>query len=164
MMSKMLKKGWREILILVLGLICVLQYNQGPEIREVTKVEYVDKIVEKIVTVEKETLSNKKRRTTVTKPDGTKIVTEEETDKKTTQDKVENAKENETTESSEQIVEINKHRYTLGVQVKLYPEIEYAASLQMRLGDLPITIGPVIYVREANNFQFSYGLGIQIEI
>ena len=62
MMGKVLKKGWREVLILVLGLICVLQYNQGPEIREVTKVEYVDKIVEKVITVEKETGITIKRR------------------------------------------------------------------------------------------------------
>lgn len=164
MMGKIVIQRWRELLILLLGVICVLQYNKEPETREVTKVEYVDRIVEKIVTVEKETVSNKKKRTTVTKPDGTKIVTEEETDKKTKQDKIENAKENEKKETNEHIVETNKHRYTLGVQVKLYPEIEYAASLQMRLGDLPITAGPVIYVREAQSFQISYGLGFQIEI
>jgi len=164
MMGKLVKKRWRELLILLLGIICAIQYNQEPEIREVTKTEFVDRIVEKIVTVEKETLSNKKKRTTVTKPDGTKIVTEEETDKKTTQDKVENAKENEITETNERVVEINKHRYTLGVGVKLYPDIEYVTTLQMRLGDLPLTVGPVIYVREAQSFHFSFGLGVQIEI
>lgn len=72
----LIKNRWREITIAILAVVSYFALSRKPEIKEVVKVEYVDRVVEKIVTVEKVVVKYKKQRTTVEKPDGTKIVTE----------------------------------------------------------------------------------------
>lgn len=160
----LLKTYWRELTILLLSIFAYLQYSKEPRIVETTKIEYVDRVVEKIVTVEKEVVRDKKRRTTVQKPDGTKVVTETEENTKVKESKEESTKETEQKITQSETKIESKHSYNLNLDVKMYPETEYSLSLKMRLGDLPLLIGPTVYVGETKHFQIGVGLGIQIEI
>lgn len=160
-----IKNRWREIIIVVLAVISYFALSRKPEIKEITKVEYVDRIVEKEIIVEKIVVKDKKKRTTVEKPDGTKITTEIDESTKTDENTIVSETEKEERKKVEIITEKqSKSRYNLGISAKLYPDTEYSAGAYMRLGDLPITIGPVLYVRTGESIQFSYGVGIQIEI
>lgn len=157
-------KFWRELTILLLAIFAYLQYSKEPRIVETTKIEYVDRVVEKVVTVEKEVVKDKKKRTTVQKPDGTKVVTETEENTKIAENKNENTiTQEQTINQTETKIEINSS-YNLGISVKLYPETEYAASLYIRLGNSPLMIGPIIYVRETKSIQIGLGIGIGIQI
>lgn len=161
----LLKRFWREITIAILAVISYFALTKQPEIKEVVKVEYVDRIVEKIVTVEKVVFKDKKQRTTIEKPDGTKITTEIDQTTKTEENNIVSEKEKEERKKVEIITEKqSKSRYNLGISAKLYPDTEYSAGAYMRLGDLPIMIGPVLYVRTGESVQISYGLGLQVEI
>lgn len=160
----LLKAYWRELTILLLSIFSYSLYNREPRIVETTKIEYVDRVVEKIVTVEKEVIKDKKKRTTVKKPDGTKITTEIIESTKTDEKSIVAETEKEEKEiRSETKIQTN-HSYSLGINVKLYPEIEYSAGLYMRLGGLPLLIGPNIYVNTTKSVQVGIGLGLQIEI
>jgi len=160
----LLKTYWRELTILLLSIFAYSLYNREPRIVETTKVEYVDRVVEKVVTIEKEVVKDKKKRTTVQKPDGTKVVTETEESTKTNEIKekiiVEKEKKQLQTETKIQ----RKHSYNLGINAKIYPDTEYSASFMLRLGELPILIGPSLHVKSTEHFQFGIGIGIQIEI
>lgn len=159
--ASLLKQFWREITIAILAVVSYFALSRKPEIKEVVKVEYVDQV--KIVTVEKVVVKYKKQRTTVEKPDGTKIVTEIDESSKAEENKVD--KQKEVKNRVEMITETqSKPRYNLGISAKLYPETEYSTSVYMRLGNLPLMIGPVLYVRTGNSIQISYGIGIGIEI
>lgn len=163
--ASIIKSRWREILIVILSVVSYFSLTKEPEIKEVVKVEYKDRIVEKIVTVEKEVVKDKTKRTTIEKPDGTKITTETTTNTQSKQNKVTDKKEDEKTQTVEIDKQINKKsRYNLGLSAKLYPDVEYSANAYARIGDLPIFIGPTIYVKQTEHLQFSYGLGVQIEI
>lgn len=160
-----IKNRWREITIVVLAAISYFALSRKPEIKEVVKIEYVDRIVEKEVIVEKVVVKDKKKRTTVEKPDGTKITTEIDESTKTDENTIVSETEKEERKKVEVITENNsKSRYNLGISAKLYPDTEYSAGAYMRLGDLPLMIGPVIYVRTGESVQVSYGIGIQLEI
>lgn len=161
----MIKNRWREILIVILSAVSYFSLTKEPEIKEVVKVEYKDRIVEKIVTVEKEVVKDKTKRTTVEKPDGTKIITETTTNTQSKQNKVSDKKEEEKKQTVEIDKQINKKsRYNLGISAKIYPELEYSVNAYARIGDLPIFIGPTIYVKQTDHLQLSYGLGVQLEI
>jgi hypothetical protein len=162
----MLLRFWKEILLVVLAIAAYIGWSRKPEVREVTKVEYVDRVVEKekIVTVEKKVASNKKRRTTVEKPDGTKVVTEvteeKNTDTKVKEDGKIRTKDSVKTETS---VTINRNAYSLNLAYTHYKEQTVATSINFRLGQLPILVGPhVIYNLETKTAGF--GLNIQLEI
>lgn len=160
----LLRRFWREITIAILAIVSYFALSRKPEIKEVTKIEYVDRVVEKIVTVEKEVVRDKKRRTTIQKPDGTKVVTETEENTKVKESKEETTKETEQKVTQSETKTETKHSYNLNLDVKMYPETEYSLSLKMRLGDLPLLIGPTVYVGETKHFQVGVGLGIEIEI
>lgn len=160
----LIKNRWREILIVILAATSYFMLSRKPEIKEVTKIEYVDRIVEKVVTIEKEVVKDKKKRITVQKPDGTKVVTETEENTKVKENKEEITKETEQKITQSEIKIELKHSYNVNLDVKMYPETEYSLSLKMRLGELPILIGPSVYVGEAKHFQVGVGLGIQLEI
>lgn len=161
----LLKRFWREITIAILAVVSYFALSRKPEIKEVVKVEYVDRVVEKEVIVEKVVIKDKKQRTTVEKPDGTKIVTEVDESTKSEENNVVNEREREEHKKVEIITEKHsKSRYNLGISAKLYPDTEYSAGAYMRLGDLPLMIGPVLYVRAGESVQISYGIGLQIEI
>ena len=162
----MLLRFWKEILLVLLAIAAYIGWSRKPEVREVTKVEYVDRVVEKekIVTVEKKVASNKKRRTTVEKPDGTKVVTEvaeeKNTDIKVKEDGKIRTKDSVKTETS---VTINRNAYSLNLAYTHYKEQTVATSINFRLGQLPILVGPhVIYNLETKTAGF--GLNIQLEI
>ena len=162
----MLLRFWKEILLVLFAIAAYIGWSRKPEVREVTKVEYVDRVVEKekIVTVEKKVASNKKRRTTVEKPDGTKVVTEvteeKNTDTKVKEDGKIRAKDSVKTETS---VTINRNAYSLNLAYTHYKEQTVATSINFRLGQLPILVGPhVIYNLETKTAGF--GLNIQLEI
>ena len=162
-MLPLLKRFWKEVAIMLLAVATYIGWKRDPEKVEVTKTEYVDRVieVEKIVYVEKKTTSNKKKRTTVEKPDGTKIVTETE-ENKNTDTKV---KENEKIDTKETIKTITQIRnaYSLNLTYTHYKEQTISASYNLRLGQLPILVGPhVIYNLETKSAGF--GLNIQIEI
>lgn len=160
-----LKQYWRELAIAILAIVSYFALSRKPEIKEIVKVEYVDRVVEKVVTVEKVVVKDKKKRTTVQKPDGTKIVTEVDQSTKTEEGIAVVEKEKEERKKVEIITETHsKSRYNLGINAKLYPETEYSAGLYMRLGDLPLMIGPTIHVRQTEHIQFGVGIGLQIEI
>lgn len=159
-----IKNRWREIIIVILTIISYFALSRKPEIQEITKLEYVDRIVEKEVIVEKIVVKDKKKRTTIKKPDGTKITTEIIESTKTDEKSIVAETEKEEKEiRSETKIQTN-HSYSLGINVKLYPEIEYSAGLYMRLGGLPLLIGPNIYVNTTKSVQVGIGLGLQIEI
>jgi len=160
----LLVKYWRELTILLLGIFAYSLYRKEPRIVETTKVEYVDRVVEKIVTVEKEVVKNKKKRTTVQKPDGTKVVTETEESTKTNETKEKTVVEKEEKKTQNETKIQKNYSYSLGINVKLYPETEYSSSLYMRLADLPLLIGPTIYVKQAEHIQIGIGIGLQLEI
>lgn len=163
-MITLLIKFWRELAIAILAIVSYFALSRKPEIKEVTKIEYVDRVVEKVVTIEKEVVKDKKKRTIVQKPDGTKVVTvtEENTKVKESKEETEIAKEKTIVQTEIKID--TKHSYNLGIDVKMYPETEYSSALYMRLGDLPILIGPKIYVRKTEYLQYGIGIGFQIEI
>lgn len=163
-MILLLKKYWREVTILALAIVAYISYKKEPQVIEITKTEYVDRVVEKVVTVEKEVVKDKKKRTTVQKPDGTKVVTETEENTKTKESKEETVVEKEEKQTEIHTRIETNHSYNLGLDAKLYPETEYSLSLKMRLGDLPIFIGPTAYVREGKPVQYGLGIGIQLEI
>jgi hypothetical protein len=160
----LLKTYWRELTILLLSIFAYSLYRKEPRIVESTKIEYVDRVVEKVVTVEKEVVKDKKKRTTVQKPDGTKVITETEESTKTSENKEKTVVDKEEKETQTETKIQTNHSYSLGIDVKLYPETEYSASFQMRLGDLPLLIGPTIYVQQTEYFSFGLGIGIQLEI
>lgn len=160
----LLKTYWRELTILLLGIFAYSLYRKEPRIVEVTKTEYVDRVVEKVITIEKEVVKDKKKRTTIQKPDGTKVITETEESTKTNENKEKTVVDKEEKETQTETKIQTNHSYSLGIDVKLYPETEYSASFQMRLGDLPLLIGPTIYVRQTEYFSFGLGIGIQLEI
>lgn len=160
----LLKAYWRELTILLLGIFAYSLHRKEPRIVEVTKTEYVDRVVEKVVTVEKEVVKDKKKRTTVQKPDGTKVVTETEESTKTNENKEKTVVDKEEKETQTETKIQRNHSYSLGIDVKLYPETEYSASFQMRLGDLPLLIGPTLHVRTSESLQIGIGLGLQIEL
>lgn len=161
----LIKNRWREITIAILAVVSYFALSRKPEIKEVVKVEYVDRVVEKIVTVEKVVVKYKKQRTTVEKPDGTKIVTEIDESAKTEENNIAVEKKKEERKNVEIVTETqSKSRYNLGISAKLYPDTEYSAGAYMRLGDFPLMIGPVLYVRTGESVQISYGVGLQIEI
>ena len=162
----MLLRFWKEILLVLLAIAAYIGWSRKPEVREVTKVEYIDRVVEKekIVTVEKKVATNKKRRTTVEKPDGTKVVTEvaeeKNTDIKVKEDGKIRTKDSVKTETS---VTINRNAYSLNLAYTHYKEQTVATSINFRLGQLPILVGPhVIYNLETKTAGF--GLNIQLEI
>lgn len=163
-MITLLIRFWRELAIAILAIVSYFALSREPKIKEVTKIEYVDRIVEKIVTIEKEVVKDKKERTTVQKPDGTKIVKETEENTKIVESKEENSVSKEKTITQTETKIQTKHSYNLGVDVKLYPETEYSTSLYMRLGDLPVLIGPSVYVKQTEHLQIGIGIGLQIEI
>lgn len=160
----LIKNRWREILIVILAIISYFKLSRKPEIKEVTKIEYVDRIVEKVITVEKEVVKDKKKRTTIQKPDGTKITTDVEESTNIKENNTVTESEKEKKETRVEIKNQTKHSYNMNLDVKMYPETEYSLSLKMRLGELPILIGPSVYVGEAKHFQVGVGLGIQLEI
>lgn len=161
----LLKQYWRELAIAILAIVSYFALTRKSETKEIVKVEYVDRVVEKVVTVEKVVVKDKKKRTTVQKPDGTKIVTEVDQSTKTEEGIAIVEKEKEERKKVEIITETHsKSRYNLGINAKLYPETEYSAGLYMRLGDLPLMIGPTIHVRQTEHIQFGVGIGLQIEI
>lgn len=160
----LLKAYWRELTILLLGIFAYSLHRKEPRIVEVTKTEYVDRVVEKVVTVEKEVVKDKKKRTTVQKPDGTKVVTETEESTKTNENKEKTVVDKEEKDTKIETKIQRNHSYSLGIDVKLYPETEYSASFQMRLGDLPLLIGPTLHVRTSESLQIGIGLGLQIEL
>jgi hypothetical protein len=163
MLSTLIKRFWKEISIALLVIISYLGWKRDPGIIEVTKTEYVDRVVEveKIVTVEKNTTSNKKKRTTVQKPDGTKIITET-VENKNTDEKV---KENEKIDTKETIKTQTQIRnaYSLNLAYTHYKEQTISVSYNFRLGQLPILVGPhVIYNLETKSA--GIGLNLQFEI
>jgi hypothetical protein len=160
-MLSLLKRFWKEIAILLFAVVAYIGWKRDPGTVEVTKTEYVDRLVEveKIVYVEKKTSSNKKKRTTVQKPDGTKIVTET-VENKNTDEKV---KENEKIDTKETIKTITQIRnaYALNLGYTHYKEQTISVSYNLRLGQLPILVGPhVIYNLETK----SAGIGINLQI
>jgi len=160
----LLKAYWRELTILLLGIFAYSLHRKEPRIVEVTKTEYVDRVVEKVVTVEKEVVKDKKKRTTVQKPDGTQIITETEESTKTNENKEKTVVDKEKKETQTDTKIQTNHSYSLGIDVKLYPETEYSARFQMRLGDLPLLIGPTLHVRTTEYLQIGIGIGLQLEI
>lgn len=163
-MINILKRFWREITIAILAIVSYFALSRKPEIKEVVKTEYVDRVIEKIVTIEKEVVKDKKKRTTVQKPDGTKIVTETQELTNTKENILAEETKKEKKETHVEIKTLTKHSYNLGISAKLYPETEYSAGLYMRLGELPILIGPIVYVRQTEPVQVGVGFGLQIEI
>jgi hypothetical protein len=162
----LIKRFWKELLLIALAIAAYLGWSRKPEVREVTKIEYVDRVVtvEKIVTVEKTSITNKKKRTTIEKPDGTKVVTEtteeKNTDTKIKKDEKKDTKETIKTETS---ITINRNQYNLNLSYSLYGEETVSSSINIRLGQLPILAGPhVIYNLETK--KYGLGLNIQIEI
>jgi hypothetical protein len=160
-MLPLLKRFWKELAILLLAVAAYFGWKREPQTVEVTKTEYVDRVVEveKIVYVEKKTISNKKKRTTVEKPDGTKIVTET-VENKNTDTKV---KENEKIDTKETIKTETQIRnaYSLNMSYTHYKEQTISVSYNLRLGQLPILVGPhVIYNLETK----SAGIGISLQI
>lgn len=164
MLLMLLKRFWKELLLIALAITTYLGWSRKPEVREVTKTEYVDRVVtvEKIVTVEKTSTTNKKKRTTVQKPDGTKVVTET-TEEKNTDTKIKKDEKKDTKESikTETSITINRNSYSLNLSYSLYGDETVSSSINLRLGQLPILAGPhVIYNLETKK----YGLGINIQI
>lgn len=166
MVLMLLKRFWKELMLFMLAIAAYLGWSRKPEVREVTKTEYVDRVitVEKIVTVEKTSTTNKKKRTTVEKPDGTKVVTEtteeKKTDTSTKKDEKIGVKESIKTETS---VSINRNSYNLNLSYSFYEDETVSSSINFRLGQLPILAGPhVIYNLETK--KYGLGLNIQIEI
>lgn len=164
MILALIKSYWRELTILIVSIFAYLQYNKEPRIVETTKVEYVDRVVERIVTVEKEVVKDKKTQTTVQKPDGT-IITKNVTETTKEEHKTgETTTKREHTETQTEVKTTRKHLYNLGIGVKLYPDIEYNTTVYIRLGDLPLLIGPTLYVKQTESLQYGLGIGIEIEI
>jgi hypothetical protein len=164
MLLTFIKRFWKEVLLVGLAIVAYLGWSRKPEVQEVTKTEYVDRVVtvEKIVTVEKTSLTNKKRRTTIQKPDGTKIVTdtteEKNTDEKVTENEKKDTKEIIKTETQ---ITINRNTYSLNLSYSLYGDETVTSSINIRLGQLPILAGPhVIYNTETKK----YGLGINLQV
>jgi hypothetical protein len=166
MLLSLVKRFWKEFLIVILAILTYFGWKREPKTVEVTKVEYVDRVIEKekIVTVEKKVASNKKRRTTVEKPDGTKVVTEV-TEEKNTDTKVDKDEKIDTKESikTETTTSINQNSYSINLAYTHYKEQTIAASINFRLGQLPILVGPhVIYNLETK--KTGIGLNIQFQI
>jgi hypothetical protein len=162
-MPLLLKRFWKELAILLLALVAYLGWKRDPEKVEVTKTEYVDRVVEveKIVYVEKKTTSNKKKRTTVEKPDGTKIVTET-VENKNTDTKVKENQKIDTKETIKTETQI-RNAYSLNMSYTHYKEQTISISYNLRLGQLPILVGPhVIYNLETKSAGIGFSLQIEL--
>lgn len=132
----MLKKYWREALILVLIAACYFEYSlPKPEPVTITKEQIVYK--DRVVTVVKEVEAHKSRTKTVTKPDGTKIVTESHEDRASdtkTADTTHEQQVNTTTESA-------NTQYDYSIQITIKPQDPRAVKLDIgaRIGRLPVS-------------------------
>jgi hypothetical protein len=164
MLLTFIKRFWKEVLLVGLAIVSYLGWSRKPEVQEVIKTEYIDRVVtvEKIVTVEKTSLTNKKRRTTIQKPDGTKIVTET-TEEKNTDEKVTENEKKDTKEiiKTETQITINRNTYSLNLSYSLYGDETAASSINIRLGQLPILIGPYGVINLETK---KYGIGINLQV
>lgn len=149
-----LKARWKEFSILTLLLLLVAQWRSP----RVEKVE-VEKVVERVVEVEKVVIKYVDRKTTktVTKPDGTVIVVrQEEVKQQGTQVK---AKEEAKEESRESRVSAPASRYSLSVHTS---QLSYPSTVLVgaRIGNLPVFI-------EAGGlnllYQPAFSLGLRVE-
>lgn len=115
---------WREVLILILGLVSYYLYSNPLEIiKEVPRIVEVEKVVTKTVV-----------KTVITKPDGTTIVTDETKD--TTEDKVSDKIVTPT-------VKINPYKYSIGVYMRDLDYKDFMVDIGARLGHTPLvaTVG-----------------------
>lgn len=135
-----IKNHWRDCLIgTLLALVIVLINRPAADPVEVTseKIVYKDRIVDHIVTVTKTVAVNKLQ--TITKPDGTKIVTETH----------ETAKENIKDQSHQEVIAridekkttaiTDPYRYSATLALKYNDPKAVIVDIGARLGGLPVS-------------------------
>lgn len=117
-------KFWREILILILGLVSYYLYSNPIEvIKELPRIVEVEKVVTKTVV-----------KTVITKPDGTTIVKEEQKD--STEDKTSD-------KVVTPIVKLNPYKYSIGVSIRDLDYKDFLVDAGIRFADTPLvaTVG-----------------------
>lgn len=143
-----IKSYWRESLIAVLMGIVYWQYRQElpilpPVTITETKTVYVDRVVTKEVLIDKHSI------TTVTKPDGTKIVKDTTTATKSDTKSAEKIEQETATVTA--VPTADPYRYSATAVINPKVLSDFAVDIGARLGNLPIQ-GVIGYDHGTNSF------------
>lgn len=142
-------KYWKEVTILVLSLACYILYTR-PE----PQPQVVEKIVERVVTVEK-VVKDKNKETVTVKPDGTKIVVIEH--EKVIKDKVKKKDK----KVNKEVVVVAKSKWSL--------QVNYTVDKNIDLKPENVELGRRLYqtpmwaIAGYDNAYKAFYLGMRIE-
>lgn len=126
-----IKTHWRDFTIVVLAVLVIALFNRP------LRVVYKDRVVDHVVTVTKTVAVDKIR--TVTKPDGTKIVTETH---KTAKEDIKDQSHQEVIariDEKKNAIDSDSYRYSATVAIKYNDPKAVIADVGARLGRLPVS-------------------------